>query len=110
MIVNVYTFKDGIQTFNEVTAIRIKSKDYNLLILKDYLAIVGEIDGDIEIETVDGKTLYDKVKEIHSCAFAGLTETEKVNYATSIFGKNAYAGMLAIINASEDDFNKLTSA
>ena len=62
MIVNVYTFKDGIQTFNEVTAIRIKSKDYNLLILKDYLAIVGEIDGDIEIETVDGKTLYDKVK------------------------------------------------
>ena len=62
MKVNVYTFKDGIQTFNEVTAIRIKSKDYNLLILKDYLAIVGEIDGDIEIETVDGKTLYEKVK------------------------------------------------
>ena len=62
MTVNVYTFKDGIQTFNEVTAIRIKSKDYNLLILKDYLAIVGEIDGDIEIETVDGKTLYEKVK------------------------------------------------
>ena len=62
MIVNVYTFKEGRQTFNEVTAIRIKSKDYNLLILKDYLAIVGEIDGDIEIETVDGKTLYDKVK------------------------------------------------
>ena len=62
MTVNVYTFKDGRQTFNEVTAIRIKSKDYNLLILKDYLAIVGEIDGDIEIETVDGKTLYEKVK------------------------------------------------
>ena len=62
MIVNVYTFKDGRQTINEVTAIRIKSKDYNLLILKDYLAIVGEIDGDIEIETVDGKTLYEKVK------------------------------------------------
>ena len=62
MTVNVYTFKEGRQTFNEVTAIRIKSKDYNLLILKDYLAIVGEIDGDIEIETVDGKTLYEKVK------------------------------------------------
>ena len=62
MIVNVYTFKDGRQTINEVTAIRIKSKDYNLLILKDYLAIVGEIEGDIEIETVDGKILYEKVK------------------------------------------------
>ena len=62
MIVNVYTFKDGRQTINEVTAIRIKSKDYNLLILKDYLAIVGEIEGDVEIETVDGKTLYEKVK------------------------------------------------
>lgn len=62
MIVNVYTFNDGRQTINDVTAIRIKSKDYNLLILKDYLAIVGEIEGDIEIETVDGKTLYEKVK------------------------------------------------
>ena len=62
MTVNVYTFKDGRQTINEVTAIRIKSKDYNLLILKDYLAIVGEIEGDIERETVDGKTLYEKVK------------------------------------------------
>ena len=65
MIVNVYTFKDGRQTINEVTAIRIKSKDYNLLILKDYLAIVGEIDGDVEIETVDGKTLYEKVKSYY---------------------------------------------
>ena len=62
MKANVYTFKDGREEFNDVTAIRIKSKDYNLLILKDYLAIVGEIDGDIEIETVDGKTLYENVK------------------------------------------------
>ena len=62
MIVNVYTFKDGRQTHNEVTAIRIKSKDYNLLILKDYLAIVGEVNGDVEIETVAGKTLYENVK------------------------------------------------
>lgn len=62
MKANVYTFKDGRAEFNDVTAIRIKSKDYNLLILKDYLAIVGEIDGDIEIETVDGKTLYENVK------------------------------------------------
>lgn len=54
----------------------------------------------------DLKTLMTELRY----AFAGLTETEQVNYATTIFGKNAYAGMLAIINASEQDFNKLTSA
>lgn len=57
-------------------------------------------------QTKDLKTI---MKDLRS-SFANLTETEQVNYATAIFGKNAYAGMLAIINSSEQDFNKLTSA
>ena len=35
MIVKIFTFKNGMEEIEEVTAIRIKSKDYNLLILKD---------------------------------------------------------------------------
>lgn len=40
----------------------------------------------------------------------GLSETEQTAAASTIFGKEAMAGMLAIINASEDDYNKLSQA
>ena len=43
-------------------------------------------------------------------SFAGLSEAEQTAAASTIFGKEAMSGMLAIINASEDDFNKLTNA
>lgn len=43
-------------------------------------------------------------------SFAGLSEAEQTAAASTIFGKEAMSGMLAIINASEDDFNKLTKA
>lgn len=39
-----------------------------------------------------------------------LSETEQTAAAKAIFGANAYAGWLAVINGSEDDFDKLTSA
>lgn len=42
--------------------------------------------------------------------FAGLTEAEQANAAATIFGKEAMSGMLAIINTSEADFNKLAGA
>lgn len=42
--------------------------------------------------------------------FAGLTKAEKVQYASTIFGKNAMAGWLAILNGSDKDFNKLSNA
>lgn len=41
--------------------------------------------------------------------FAGLTDAEKAQYAATIFGQEAMSGMLAIINSSDEDFNKLTS-
>lgn len=39
-----------------------------------------------------------------------MSETEQAAAASAIFGKNAMAGWLAIINGSDEDFNKLTSA
>ena len=41
---------------------------------------------------------------------SGMTETEQAAAATAIFGKHSMAGWLAIVNASDEDFNKLTSA
>ena len=42
--------------------------------------------------------------------FADLSEEQQAQYASALFGQQAMAGMLAIINASEEDFNKLTIA
>lgn len=39
-----------------------------------------------------------------------LTEAEQLQSAATIFGQEAMSGMLAIINASDEDFNKLTGA
>ncbi len=40
----------------------------------------------------------------------GLSEAEQANAATSLFGKEAMSGMLAIINGSDADFDKLSNA
>lgn len=50
MIVKIFTLKKGLRKIDGVSAIRIRSKYYNLLILKDYVAIMGRIDGDFSIE------------------------------------------------------------
>ena len=62
MIVKVFTLKNGLEVLENVSAIRIKSKDYNLLILKDYFPIIGEIEGDLEIELSEGNKLYNMIK------------------------------------------------
>ena len=40
----------------------------------------------------------------------GLSEAEQAQAAATLFGQEAMSGMLAIINASEDDYAKLTDA
>lgn len=43
-------------------------------------------------------------------SLGGLSEAEQTAAASTIFGKEAMAGMLSIINASEEDYNKLSEA
>ena len=40
----------------------------------------------------------------------GLTEAEQAQAAATLFGQEAMSGMLAIINTSDEDFNKLSDA
>lgn len=42
--------------------------------------------------------------------FANLTEAQKAQYAAAIAGKTGMSGMLAIVNASQEDFDSLTGA
>ena len=42
---------DGLAEYEDVKIVRIVSKDYNLLIMKDYLPIIGEIEGNVDIKS-----------------------------------------------------------
>lgn len=55
------------------------------------------------------KSLGGVIENLRS-SLGGLSETEQTAAASTIFGKEAMAGMLAIINASEDDYKKLSAA
>ncbi len=53
--VRVFDLNKGLVEYDNVKYIRITSQDYNLLIMEDYLSIIGEIDGSVDIkgESVD---------------------------------------------------------
>lgn len=51
--VKILSIKDGLVEYTNVDFIRIVSKDYTLMIMKDYLPIIGEIRGKIEIQTIE---------------------------------------------------------
>ena len=51
--------------YDNVKTIRIVSKDYNLLIMKDYLSVIGEIVGSIDIKGDDVDLSYKQNKAIY---------------------------------------------
>lgn len=53
MNVKVLNIRNGLKTYDNVSMIKIKSKRYNLSIMEDYLPVIGEVDGDIEIIAID---------------------------------------------------------
>ena len=63
----------------------------------------------ISIADAEGNSLplIDVLKQLRE-KFGGLSETEQAAAASTLFGKEAMSGMLAIINASDSDFTKLT--
>ena len=63
--VKVFDMKNGLVEYNDVKSVRIVSKDYNLLIMKDYLSILGEIIGSVNIKTETDDVTYDKIKAFY---------------------------------------------
>lgn len=55
----------------------------------------------------ESKPLIDVLGQLRD-KFGGLSETEQAAAASTLFGKEAMSGMLAIINASDSDFKKLS--
>jgi hypothetical protein len=56
----VSSFRDGLQVYGKVSIVRIRSREANLLIMEDYMPIIGEVDGAVDfigkdfVHTLDG--------------------------------------------------------
>ena len=69
--------------------------------------------GGVSVEATDaeGNLLsYDEIMQNAANSATSLSDQEKLLAISTIFGQEAMSGMLAIINASEDDFNNLSAA
>lgn len=66
---------------------------------------------DLELTKSDGsmKTLDELIQNLRT-SFSGLSKDQQAYYATLIFGKNAQSGVLALVNAQEQDYSKLKDA
>lgn len=65
----------------------------------------------VSTQNADGsmRNLHDIIADLRK-AFSQMTEAEKTMNAESIAGKTAMSGLLAIVNATDKDFEKLTDS
>ena len=65
----------------------------------------------ISITNTDGsmKTLSEVIGQMRT-SMSGLTQDQKASYAAMLAGQEGMSGLLAIINASDEDYNKLTES
>lgn len=76
---------------------------------KDMKGLMEEYN--LSITNSDGSMKsYAGVMEMLRTKLGGLSEAEQAKTAAILFGQEAMSGMLAIINASEQDYKKLTDA
>ena len=62
MEVKILSLKNGYEYYDKVKAIRIKSKEYNLLIMKDYMPLIGKIEGQLDIEREENSIHFDYIE------------------------------------------------
>ncbi|MBR3161916.1 MAG: hypothetical protein IKF19_04220 [Bacilli bacterium] len=60
--VRVFDMDHGLTEYTDIKSVRIVSKDYNLLIMQDYMPIIGEIVGSVDITGVSTNASYKQIK------------------------------------------------
>ena len=65
MIVRVFDMQHGLTEYSDIKTIRIISQNYNLLIMKDYLSIIGEIVGSVDIKGKDTDLSFKQIKAFY---------------------------------------------
>ena len=65
MKVRIFDLRKGLVEYEHIKVIRILSKDYNLLIMQDYLPIIGEIEGSIDIKNEEVELNFKNIKAFY---------------------------------------------
>lgn len=114
-----YTAEDTAAMIGLMANSGIKASQAGTSLRKIFLGLQGgvELTGDklgkyhLEVENADGsmRKLEDVAGDLRK-AFSQMTEAEKAANAESIAGKTGMSGLLAIVNASEADYQKLTES
>lgn len=108
--ISLYNTETGeMYTFKEVME-QIRGSFGTLKISEDELnESMAELDKQLEDGTISQKE-YDSATEDLMTRAYGAEAAVKAQYASILAGKNALSGYLAIVNASDEDFNKLAGA
>lgn len=63
--VRVFDMTHGLREYDNISIVRIISKDYNLLIMQDYLPIIGEIEGSVDIKSDSVNLSFKDIKAFY---------------------------------------------
>lgn len=78
-------------------------------VMQNLRSSIGAVD--VELVDADGNLKeYDDIISELSSTTEGLSKVQQIEAASTIFGKNAMAGMLTIVNASDEDFQSLSES
>lgn len=62
MKAKIVSIENGLQEYEDVEMIRVKSKHHNLLIMQHYMPVLGELDGYVDIVLKDHSVRFPKIK------------------------------------------------
>lgn len=116
-------YNDAVEKYGENSSqaktamLNVQKAQNNLLQAKKKLE--SEQQGVNEMVGINNHLLVDEAGNMKSLSqvistlrksFKNLSRDQQTSYAATLFGQEAMSGMLAIINASEEDYEKLSSA
>lgn len=58
----IYSLTDGYQSMSGLKGIRIVSSNYNILVMEDFLPIIGQIEGDVTFIYQDSQKTISNIK------------------------------------------------
>lgn len=106
---SLYDDEDKMYSFREImNQLRGSMSNINVSI-EDYEAALDNLDAQLEAGNIKQKQ-YDKELEELNLQTFGAEGAEKARAAAMLGGARAMSGLLAIANATEEDYNKLTAA
>ena len=101
--------KGNMKSFREVMVDMRKSFGKLKIPAEDFQKQMAQLDQDLEDGTITEKQYNASVEDLTRKAY-GAEGAEKARAAAMLAGQRGMSGLLAIVNASDDDFDKLTKA